>query len=191
MRRVFLDFGRTHENLRQLSTKVSDSLEYCLADGTVLAPMDDPQATLRFEARPNTRAPINTVSSASLRSGSDVLWNSWRRRLCLYLGRTNKAAVDPGRSTILPLVQLSGTVPTTDLAPRWRGDQETQQIHSALAVQWFRATSQHRSPVADDYHIQMTWAGRSIAADADSLCTGQVRYDSVTAPIPIVEMNKD
>src|SRR5215510_3247648 len=33
-------------------TKYSDSLEYCLQDGTVLSTLADPNATLRLESRP-------------------------------------------------------------------------------------------------------------------------------------------
>lgn len=36
--------------------KYADSLQYCLEDGTVLSPLNDPQATLRFEAQP-TQSP--------------------------------------------------------------------------------------------------------------------------------------
>lgn len=32
--------------------RYSDSLQYCLADGTVLSPLEDPHATLRLDARP-------------------------------------------------------------------------------------------------------------------------------------------
>src|SRR5262245_24505237 len=42
-------------------TKYSDSLEYCMQDGTVLSVLPDPNATLRLENRPSRPThPTNT-----------------------------------------------------------------------------------------------------------------------------------
>jgi len=175
--------------------KYSDSLEYCLADGTVLAPMDDPHATLRFEARPTHagasakhRVPVFPFVLAAMVlvgiAGAVAF-------IVLYLGWTNKAGVDPNRS--------SNTSVTTDAANKDAGSameqeiRKLQQIHSALRVSMVQSdVAAIDRLLADDYRYtnDLGWSFNK-EQTLTAYRTGQVRYDSVTAPDPKVEMNKD
>jgi hypothetical protein len=161
--------------------------------------MDDPQATLRIEARP-------TQSSAPAKHGVPT----WLFALAvilllgivgatgsvvLFLGRSDKAAaVDPGRSN-------DPSVSTTNAGTANEGsgsamEQETrklEQINSELCVSMVQSdVAAINRLLADDYRYtnDLGWSFNK-EQTLTAYRTGQVRYDSVTAPDPKVEMNKD
>lgn len=164
----------------------------------MLAPMDDPQATLRFEARP-------THASAPSKHGVQVLpfvlaamvlvGIAGAAAFVLYLGRTNKAAVDPGRSNDPSASTTNaGTGPDDRSGSAMEQEiRKLQQIHSALAVSMVQSdVAAIDRLLADDYRYtnDLGWSFNK-QQTLTAYRTGQVRYDSVTAPDPIVEMNKD
>ena len=178
--------------------KYSDSLEYCLADGTVLSPMDDPQATLRIEARPtHSGAPAKRGVPAWLFAFAVILLLGIvgaAGSVVLFLGRSNKAAVDPGLSN-------NPSVSTTNPGTANEGsgsamEQETrklEQINSELCVSMVQSdVAAIDRLLADDYRYtnDLGWSFNK-EQTLTAYRTGQVRYDSVTAPDPKVEMNKD
>src|SRR5438876_1768575 len=80
--------------------KYADSLQYCLEDGTVLSQLDDPQATLRFEARPTqSSAPAKRsfVGLFALAGITLVAIVGVVAFIALYLSWSNKAAGDSSR----------------------------------------------------------------------------------------------
>jgi hypothetical protein len=176
--------------------KYSDSLEYCLADGTVLSQMDDPHATLRFEARPTQAnhpakrgVPMLIFALAAIVL---VITIGLIALVSLYFGSTNKPAVDSNRS-------INTSTYTTSVAndnPRSAMEQEIEklrQIHSELGVSMVQSdVAALDRLLANDYRYtnDLGWSFNK-EQTLTAYRTGQVRYDSVTAPDPKVEMNKD
>ena len=176
--------------------KYADSLQYCLADGTVLSALPDPDATLRIEARPThsgvppkRSVPVWLFALAAIALAGIV---GLVALVVFYPAWTNKAAVDPIRPNNL-------SVSTTDTAnsdPDSTMEQETrklEQINSDLCVSMVQsdvAAIDHL--LADDYRYtnDLGWSFNK-AQTLTAYRTGQVRYSSVTAPDPKVEMNKD
>ena len=176
--------------------KYSDSLEYCLADGTVLAPMDDPNATLRFEARPthaNASAkyrvrvfPFVLAAVVLVGIAGAVAF------IVLYLGWTNKAPIAPNRSNNAS-VSTNGAANNDPGSAMEQEIRKIQQIHSELGVSMVQSdVAAIDRLLADDYRYtnDLGWSFNK-EQTLTAYRTGQVRYDSVTAPDPKVEMNKD
>jgi len=159
--------------------------------------MDDPQATLRIEARPtHSVAPAKHGVPPWLFALAVILLLGIvgaAGSVMLFLGRSDKAAaVDPSRSNNTP-VSATGS-PNND--PRSAMEQEIrklEQIHSTLAVSMVQSdVAAIDRLLADDYRYtnDLGWSFNK-EQTLTAYRTGQVRYDSVTAPDPIVEMNKD
>ena len=80
--------------------RYADSLQYCLEDGTVLTQLDDPQAALRFEARPThstAAAKRSFVGLFALAGIALVAIVGVVAFIALYLSWSNKAAGDSNR----------------------------------------------------------------------------------------------
>lgn len=177
--------------------KYSDSLEYCLADGTVLSPMDDPNATLRFAARSTqTSTParrnlplfpfaLGTIMLVGLIGIVAVV--------VLYLGWT-KAAGDPrtpGNSS-----SSSGDPSSTD--PRSAVVRETENlvlINSGLCVSMVQSDVAAINRLLSDDYSYSNDLGQSWSLNKEQTLMlyrmGRIRYESVTAPDPKVELNKE
>jgi hypothetical protein len=178
--------------------KYADSLQYCLGDGTVLSALPDPDATLRIDARPTqSGAPakksvsVGVVAVAGLVLVGIVGIVAF---ILLYFGWSNKAAVDPSRPN-------NPAVSTADVANSDPGsalEQETrklQQINSDLCVSMVQSdVAAIDRLLADDYSYSND-LGRNWSFNKEQTLTayrtGQIRYSSVTAPDPKVEMNQD
>jgi hypothetical protein len=176
--------------------KYSDSLEYCLADGTVLSPMDDPHATLRFESRPTQAnapakrgVPMLVFALAAIVLAATIGLVAF---VVLYLGSTNKAAVDSNRSN----TTSASSTNAANSDPRSAMEQEIeklQQIHSQLGVSMVQSDLAALDRVlADDYRYQND-IGWSLNKEQTLAFyrTKRVRYAYVTTPDPKVEMSKD
>lgn len=176
--------------------KYSDSLEYCLADGTVLSPMADPQATLRIEAHPTHpgtppkhRGPVLVFALAAIVLVGSVGVIAF---IVLYSGWTNKAAVDPNRSN----KTSASSANTANSDPRSAMEQEIeklQQIHSQLGISMVQSdVAALDRLLSDDYRYQND-IGWSLNKEQTLAFyrTKRVRYAYVTTPDPKVEMSKD
>ena len=181
--------------------KYSDSLEYCLADGTVLSPMDDPQATLRIEARPtHPGAAAKRGVPAWLVALAVILLlgiAGAAGSVVLFLGRSEKsAAVDRNRSNNTSDNTSVSTADSANNDPRSAMEKEIkklEQINSELSVSMVQSdVAAIDRLLADDYSYSndLGWSFNK-QQTLTAYRTGQVRYDSVTAPDPKVEMNKD
>jgi hypothetical protein len=177
--------------------KYSDSLEYCLADGTVLSLMDDPHATLRIEARP-------TQSGLSAKR-SFPIWLFVLAAVFLvgivgvagvtvfYFGRTGTAALDPNRSST-----STNSTSAADNDPRSATQKEIErvkQLNSALAVAMVQSDVATIDRVLSDDYTYSNDLGPNWRLNKEQTLTayrmGRIRYESVTALDPKVEMNKD
>jgi uncharacterized protein DUF4440 len=176
--------------------KYSDSLEYCLADGTVLNLLDDPNATLRIEARP-------TQTGAAAKRGFPF----WVFALAAILG---VGVVGVAGSVVLflardkPAVDLvqsdntSNNQGPADEDPRSAMEKEIknlEQVNSDLCVSMVQSDVAALDRVlADDYSYSND-AGPAWRLNKEQTLTayrmGRIRYESVTAPDPKVEVNKD
>jgi hypothetical protein len=176
--------------------KYSDSLEYCLADGTVLSPMDDPQATLRIESRP-------THQGAQAKRGFPL----WLFALAGILGL---GVIGVGGSVVLflgpdkPAVysdasnNTSTKADTADEDPRSAMEKEIEklvQIQSDLCVSMVKSDVAAIDRLLSDDYSYSNDLGANWRLNKEQTLTayrmGRIRYESVTAPDPKVEMNKD
>jgi hypothetical protein len=178
--------------------KYADSLQYCLGDGTVLSALPDPDATLRIDARPtqsgtpakkSVSVGVVTVAGLTLVGVVGIV-----AFILLYFDWSNKAAVDPNRSNTPP-------VTTTDAANSDPGSAMAQEIKKLQQINSDLCVSMVQSDVAaidrllaDDYSYSNDLRINSPLNKEQTLTlyrTGQIRYNSVTAPDPKVEMNQD
>jgi hypothetical protein len=176
--------------------KYSDSLEYCLADGTVLSQMDDPQATLRIESRPTQSGaqakrgfPLWLFALAAI-LGVGVI--AVAGSVVLFLGR-DKPAVDPARSN-----NTSINAGTADEDPRSTMEKEIkklEQINSDLCVSMVQSDVAAIDRLLSDDYTYSNDLGPKWRLNKEQTLTayrmGRIRYESVTAPDPKVEMNND
>src|SRR5262245_28281463 len=96
--------------------KYSDSLEYCMQDGTVLTALPDPNATLKFEARPTQSTSrvskqgftFGAIAVASVALIAVVIFAG---AIFMYLGRNRDAAAS-NRSGDPSLANNGNTVTT-------------------------------------------------------------------------------
>jgi hypothetical protein len=176
--------------------KYSDSLEYCLADGTVLSPVDDPQATLRFEARPTNagssakhRVPVLLFALAAIVLVGTI---GVVALIVWYSGRINKTGVDPNRLNNTS----AGTSDSANNNPRSTMEQEItklERIHSELGVSMVQSdVAAIDRLLADDYRYtnDLRWSLNK-QQTLTYYRTRKVRYDYVTTPDPKIEMSKD
>ena len=180
--------------------KYSDSLEYCLADGTVLSQLEDPNATLRIEAHP-------TQSSAPPAKRNLPVWIFALAAVFLigiigvagvivfYFRQTGDAALNPARSNTSTSSTNAGV---DDTDPRSAMEKETEavkQLNSDLCVAMVQSdVAAIDRALAGDYTYSND-LGPNWTLNKEQTLTayrmGRIRYESVTAPDPKVEMNKD
>jgi uncharacterized protein DUF4440 len=177
--------------------KYADSLQYCLADGTVLSPLPDPDATLRIDARPTQQSGTPAKRSVSVGVVAGLVLVAIIgivAFILLYSGWSNKAAIDPNRPNNL-------AVSTSDAANSDPGSAIEQEIKKLKQINSDLCISMVQSDVAAidrllafDY-LYSSDLGRNWSFNKEQTLTayrtGQVRYSSVTAPDPKVEMNQD
>ena len=178
--------------------KYADSLQYCLADGTVLSALPDPDATLRIDARPTqSGAPVKkSVSIGVVAVAGLVLVGivGIVAFILLYLGWANKAAVDANRPST-PSVTTTNAANSDPGSAMEQEIKKLQQINSDLCVSMVQSdVAAIDRLLADDYLYSNNLGINSPLNKEQTLTlyrTGQVRYASVSAPNPKVEMNKD
>jgi hypothetical protein len=175
--------------------RYSDSLEYCLADGTVLSQMDDPNATLRLEARStHASAPAKRpLAIFPFALGAIILVGliGIVAVVVLYLGWT-KAAGDANRPNN-PSVSNTSSAANDPASAMEQETKTLAQINSDLCVSMVQSdVAAIDRLLADDYRYtnDLGWSFNK-EQTVTAYRTGQVRYSSVTAPDPKVEMNKD
>jgi len=175
--------------------KYSYSLEYCLADGTVLSPMEDPNATLRLDARStHASAPAKRpLPILPLAVGAIVLAGlaGIVAFVVLYLGWT-KSAGDSNRSNN-PSVSNTSSAANDPASAMEQEIKKLAQINSDLCVSMVQSdVAAIDRLLADDYRYtnDLGWSFNK-EQTLTAYRTGQVRYNSVTAPDPKVEMNRD
>jgi len=174
----------------------ADSLQYCLEDGTVLRPIRDEQATLKFETRP---------TQTSVRSGPRVAWGLFAIAgvaliglvcvvaLVIFLkwpgaaGETNRAGESPGQNTT---TAQPGSIPAPTRADAERElDQLSNDVGRALVNKDVAKLDQF---LADDYRY-VGDAGLSLSkSDILTLYnTGNLSYQYLTSTDARVEVTSD
>ncbi|MEK6334988.1 MAG: nuclear transport factor 2 family protein [Acidobacteriota bacterium] len=178
--------------------KYSDSLEYCLADGTVLSQMEDPNATLRIEAHPTqSSSPANRSLPVwvFVLAGVFVIGIVGVAGITVFYFGTGDAALTPARSNNSTSSNSAG-VDVTD--PRSGMERETEtikQINSGLCVAMVQSDVAAINQVLADDYTYSNDLGPNWRLNKEQTLTayrmGRIRYESVTAPDPKIEMNKD
>lgn len=180
--------------------KYSDSLEYCLADGTVLSPMDDPQATLRIEARPTHPGapakrgiPVILFALAAIVLAGTVGVIAF---IVLYSRWTNKAAVDPNRSNNTPVSTTSAPANNPPSSTKEEEAKKLEQVHSEIGFLMVRsAVAAMDRLLADDYRytndLRLPTSSLTKEQTLTLFRTGKVRYAYVTTPSPTIEVSND
>ncbi len=176
--------------------KYSDSLQYCLVDGTVLSSFDD-QATLRIDARPTlTGAPkkaglaigtlITIIGGAIAIVASVAIIVAYS----FFKPRSSETTSTNTSSSWTPT-----TAPAKENRPTSKDDvaKDLEQVNSEVAVSMVQDDIGSLDRLlADDYHY-ISDAGLSLnKTDVLNLFrSGNVHYDYLTTSDPTVEVESD
>jgi len=176
--------------------KYADSLQFCLSDGTVLSVFNDPQATLRLEARqtqPPTQAKrgltfgvlvLVTVGFVGLvfLVGVLILYRTWTNQ---GAGASNRRIGSSPTSTNQP---NTNPVLTKDDVT-----QELEQINAQVGLSLVNSDLEALERLlAEDYRY-VSDAGLSLTKQEilTLFRTGNIHYDYLTTSDPKVEVDGD
>jgi len=176
--------------------KYADSLQFCLSDGTVLSVFNDPQATLRLEAR-QTRPPAQVkrgltfgllalvgvgVIGLIFVVGVLILYRSWSNQ---GAGASNRPSSSSATNTNQP-----NTIPVLtkdDVAQKL--EQVNAEVGRSLVNSDLEALDRL---LAEDYHY-VSDAGLSLTKQEilTLFRTGNIHYDYLTTSDPKIEVESD
>ena len=176
--------------------KYADSLQYCLEDGTVLTQLDDPQATLRLEARPtqsSTPAKRSFVALFALAGIALVGIVGAVAFIALYLSWSNKAA-DSNRPNS-PALSTTNTsqASNSQLSAKDEVAQKLEQVDADVGLASLHSDLAALDRVlADDYRYSNN-RGLLLTKQQtlNAYRAGYVRYDYLTTADRKVEVGSD